>query len=401
MSKNPTRASSRMRMEPKYVRRRQRGLAVLIASLVLIVGSIIYIGMQVSTGGGSSHRANAKDFEGNGNGVVQLVEIPEGSSVSALGPELEKRGIVKTNSAFQAAAGANPDASNVTPGFYRLQEEMNSVAAVKALLDPANKVEMLDIPGGATLTDVKVVGGKTRPGIYSDIARVSCSAGSENCLKVEDLSHVAATVDPAVLGVPEWAIKDVQARGEDPRRLEGLIVPGQYVVNPELDAEGVLKDLITRSAKVYQESGIVDRAKALNLSPYQLLVAASLVEREAPAGDFDKVARVILNRLNEPQRLEFDSTVNYDLAEQEVATTDEDRQRVTPWNTYAMDGLPSTPIAAPSEEAIRAMEKPADGDWLYFVTIDKEGHTVFNRDFEAHLRDTKLAEENGVLDSQR
>ena len=100
-------------------------------------------------------------------------------------------------------------------------------------------------------------------------------------------------------------------------------------------------------------------------------------------------------------RLQFDSTVNYDLPDQEVATTDEDRARVTAWNTYAMDGLPATPIASPSIEAIKAMENPADGTWLYFVTVDLDGRTVFNTTFEEH--DAAIAEaiNNGVLDSNR
>ena len=128
---------------------------------------------------------------------------------------------------------------------------------------------------------------------------------------------------------------------------------------------------------------------------------SSLVEREAPAGEFDKVARVILNRLDKPMRLEFDSTVNYGLEQVEVATTDEDRERVTPWNTYAMDGLPQTPIASPSVEAIDAMEHPAEGNWLFFVTVDKDGTTVFNDTFEQHQEDTRRAIDSGVLDSRR
>lgn len=163
----------------------------------------------------------------------------------------------------------------------------------------------------------------------------------------------------------------------------------------------MLTDLITRSAKQYEATDIVTRAKSVGLTPYELVVAASLVEREAPAGEFDKVARVILNRLKEPMRLEFDSTVNYGLPSVEVATSREDRERVTPWNTYAMDGLPQTPIASPSMEAIEAMERPAEGDWLFFVTIDKDGTTVFNRTFDKHLEDTQRAYDSGILDSQR
>lgn len=384
------------RREPVYVKRRQRFIAVVIAALILIIGAVIYIGVATS-----GKESVSTDFEGTGNGVVQLVEIPEGSSMSELGPELEERGIVATNAAFQSAAAANSNAGSIQPGFYRLQEEMSGTSAVAALLNPANQVELVDIYGGATLMDVTVVGGDTRTGIYSQIAEVTCTEGSSNCITVEELQTVAATVDPAVLGVPEWAIATVEGRGNDPKRLEGLIMPGKYVVNPTADAQGILTDLITRSANSFEESGIVARAQAIELTPYELLTAASLIEREAPAGDFDKVARVILNRLEEPMRLQFDSTVNYGLSEVEVATTDADREAVTPWNTYAMDGLPQTPIAAMSMEALQAMENPAEGNWLYFVTIDTDGTTVFNDTFEQHQEDTMRALDNGVLDSNR
>ena len=125
------------------------------------------------------------------------------------------------------------------------------------------------------------------------------------------------------------------------------------------------------------------------------------MEKEGTAQDFDKVARVILNRLAEPMRLQFDSTVNYALADQEIATTDADRAAVTPWNTYAMDGLPYGPIGSPGQDALRAMENPADGTWLYFVTVDMQGTTLFADDYPEHERNQSLAIQNGVLASGR
>lgn len=383
-----------MRMESKYVKRRQRGLAVLIAALVLIIGAVIYIGVSLAN-------RTPSDYEGSGNGVIQMVEIPEGSSLSELGPELAERGIVGSNNAFQTAAFSNPNAGSVKPGFYRLQEEMSAQAAVEALLDPANQVDMLDIQGGSTLMDVVVVGGDTRLGIYSQISNVTCGDGSENCISTEELQRVAATADPASLGVPAWAVEPINARGDDPKRLEGMIIPGQYVVNPGATAEDILRDLLTRSADQFASTDIENRSQAVGLTPYELVTAASLVEREAPYNDFDKVARVILNRLALPMRLEFDSTVNYGLPDVEVATTDEDRARVTPWNTYAKDGLPDTPISAASMRAIEALENPAEGDWLFFVTVDLDGRTVFTNTFEEHQNATQESINNGVLDSNR
>lgn len=383
-----------MSAEPKYVKRRQRGAAVIVASLVLLIGSMVHIGVNFLSG-------DVSDYQGTGNGVVQLVTIEEGATISELGPELERRNIVASNRTFQTAAYANPNAGNIKPGVYRLQEQMSATSAVAALLDPANLVELLAIAGGATLMDVKVVAGEVRTGIYNQISSVTCGEGSENCVSAEELQHVAANTDPRQLGVPEWALAAVEARGNDPRRLEGLIVPGEYVVDPANDAEAILTDLITRSAEAFASTSIESRAQAIGLTPYELLVAASLVEREAPDGDFDKVARVILNRLHAPMKLEFDSTVNYDLIDVEVATTDGDRARQTPWNTYAKEGLPETPIAAASVTAIEAMENPAEGNWLFFVTVDKQGTTVFTDTYEEHLKAVDDSITNGVLDSNR
>lgn len=377
-------------------RGRTRGVAVLVASILLIIGAVVYIAFARSNSSGG-------DFNGAGNGVEQVIEIPEGASLTAMGPALTEKGIVRSDKAFQNAAMTNPDADNIQPGFYRLQEKMSAEEAVAALLDPANKIDMLKIPGGLTLMDVKVVGGDTRFGIYSNISSVSCGSDGENkgCVKVQELHDVAANADPASLGVPEWALERVNEHKGDPKRLEGLIAPGEYIVDPSADAQMILTDLITRSADKYNSTDIVGRAQAVGLSPYDLLTAASLVEREAPQGEFDKVARVILNRLKEPMRLEFDSTVNYGLESVELATGDSDREKVTPWNTYAMDGLPKTPIASPSEEAIQAMEHPAVGEWLFFVTVDDKGTTVFSNTFEEHQANVQRAYDSGILDSQR
>ncbi len=377
-------------------RGRTRGVAVLVASILLIIGAVVYIAFARSNSSGG-------DFKGAGNGVEQVIEIPEGASLTSMGPALTEQGIVRSDKAFQNAAMTNPDADNIQPGFYRLQEKMSAEEAVAALLDPANKIDMLKIPGGSTLMDVKVVGGDTRFGIYSNISSVSCGSDGENkdCVKVEELHDVAANTDPASLGVPEWALERVNEHKGDPKRLEGLIAPGEYIVDPSADAQTILTDLITRSADKYNSTDIVGRAQAVGLSPYDLLTAASLVEREAPEGEFDKVARVILNRLKEPMRLEFDSTVNYGLESVELATGDSDREKVTPWNTYAMDGLPKTPIASPSEEAIQAMEHPAEGEWLFFVTVDDQGTTVFSNTFEEHQANVQRAYDSGILDSQR
>ena len=114
------------------------------------------------------------------------------------------------------------------------------------------------------------------------------------------------------------------------------------------------------------------------------------------------MARVIYNRLDSDyDRLEFDSTVNYPLDRQEVATTDTDRKTETPWNTYAKAGLPATPICSPGDEALAAAERPDEGDWLYFVTVDMDGTTLFTADYSEHLSNIEKARGSGILNSGR
>jgi UPF0755 protein len=164
----------------------------------------------------------------------------------------------------------------------------------------------------------------------------------------------------------------------------------------------MLSTLVEESGAHYVKGGLLDAAATLNMSAYEVLIVGSLVQKEAQPVDFAKVARVIYNRLaSDYDRLEFDSTVNYPLDRQEVATTDEDRATETPWNTYAMAGLPATPICSPGDEALAAAERPEPGDWLYFVTIDSDGTTLFTADYQEHLANRDLALNSGVLDSGR
>jgi UPF0755 protein len=235
------------------------------------------------------------------------------------------------------------------------------------------------------------------------ISRATCVDldGHRSCVSVNDLRATASTTVPVKLAVPSWAIQPVRQMGTDHRRIEGLIGPGTFNVDPSASPQKILSTLISTSAVRYMKSGLLDTATAMHLSPYDVLVVASLVQREAKPQDFGKVAQVIYNRLAEHRTLEFDSTVNYPLDRREVATTDADRAQSTPWNTYVLQGLPATPICSPGTDALSAAEHPEPGDWLYFVTIDTAGTTLFTRDYEQHLANIELAARNGVLDSAR
>jgi len=389
------------RIRARRNRRRRRlfgGLAV--SLLVVVVVAAVFVGSRLwHTVFGSDN-----DYTGSGKRDI-VIQVHDGDSTTAVGETLFNHGVVRTVRAFVDAAHGNSAISAIQPGYYRMRTEIPAKSAVQRLADPHNRVGKLVIPEGRQLddtTDMKT--NAVTPGILTLISRATCVDldGTVHCVSVSDLRNAAAQAHPpTALSVPQWATEPVTAMGNDHRRIEGLIAPGTFNVNPSGSAESILSTLINASAEMYVRSDLLDTAASLSLSPYDVLVVASLVQRESKPEDFPKVAQVIYNRLREHRTLEFDSTVNYPLDRREVATTDADRAQPTPWNTYVSDGVPATPICSPGEDALRAAEHPEPGDWLYFVTIDSQGTTLFTRDYQQHLANIELARHNGVLDSAR
>ena len=395
------RMTRRERARAERLRRRRRWtiVAALSALIVVVIGAV-FLGSSMWH---SLFGESGDDYAGEGvNDVV--IQVHDGDSTTAIGQTLHDSNVVANVSTFVAAADGNEAISAIQPGFYKVRTEIPATNAVERLADPASRVGLLVIPEGRQLDDVQDVRtGAVTDGILSMISKATCVDldGARRCVSTQDLKNMAGSASPADLSVPQWAIPAVDGMGQDHRRLEGLIAPGTWNIDPSAQPQAVLSTLIATSAAQYEQGGLLTTANALNMSPYQILTVASLVQREAKPQDFSKVARVIYNRLAERRTLEFDSTVNYALDRIEVATTDGDRGQMTPWNTYVRPGLPATPICSPGQPALVAAEQPAAGDWLYFVTIDMQGTTLFTREYQQHLANIELAKRNGVLDSAR
>ncbi len=383
----------------RMARRRRLYTGLAVATLVIVVVGAVFVGSRLW----HNMFGSSEDFAGDGVDDV-VIEVHTGDTTTAIGQTLQQQNVVSSSKVFVDAAATNPAIAAIQPGFYKVRTEIPAASAVERLADPANRVGQLVIPEGRQLDDVADV--KTdavTEGILTLIANASCVDlnGNRECVSADELKQAAGPADPRALAVPAWAAPGLDAMGDDHRRLEGLIAAGSWNVDPSGTPQDILAGLIGASTAMYEANGLLDAATAANITPYEVLVVASLVQRESKPQDFSKVARVIYNRLAENRKLEFDSTVNYSLDRTEVATTDADRARVTPWNTYASLGLPKTPICSPGAPAVVAAENPAIGDWLYFVTIDLQGTTNFTRDYEEHLANIELARANGVLDSAR
>ncbi len=131
-----------------------------------------------------------------------------------------------------------------------------------------------------------------------------------------------------------------------------------------------------------------ENAKALGVTPYQIVVIASMIEEEAKIdADRPKIAAVIYNRLAKGMTLGIDATVGYIDPDPSNGLTDADLAIDSPYNTRLNPGLPPTPIASPWTASLRAALEPADVPYLYYVACGSGGGHRFSTNYAVFLRD--------------
>ncbi len=379
------------RPPPPPKKKRKTGLWIGMVLVLALIGAGGYYGYKQLTGIG-----DYEDFAGEGSGDV-VIQVNDGDSTGDIATTLVDAGVVASSRAFVAAAEANADVRGVQPGYYVMKKNASGAAAVTKIVNPESRVGALQIKPGSQFEDIKRPDDSVVKGITSMLADASCAEldGKSTCVKPAQLLEVVKTADLAKLGVPDWAIPDA-SKAEPKRRLEGLIMPGVYDVKPGSTPEELWKQLMTESATQMQAYGLPDVAKDTGYTPYQVLVMASLVEKEAITEDFKKVSRVTYNRLRDSMSLQYDSTINYVLDRPMIRTTPEDRARSGPYNSYENTGLPPTPIASPGKEAIEAAVAPEAGEWLFFVKCEKDGTSCFAKTNDEHNANRRKAQANGA-----
>lgn len=297
------------------------------------------------------------DYQGEGRGSV-LVEVEQGDTSTQIAGTLYDAGVVASEEAFIDAAREEPRATLIQVGYYDMAKRMSAEAALQRMLDPASMVtNALTIPEGLTLEQI--------------LQR----AAEDTDLKMSQLKKAANRPDR--LGLPGYA-------GRDP---EGYLFPATYELPPDASPRQLLRMMVARFKESAKRLDLKSEAASLGMSPQKAVTVASIVQREARrAEDFPKVARVIYNRLERGMLLQMDSTVHYAVGKTgEVATSSQDRSSSSPYNTYRFPGLPPGPIAAPGDSALEAALNPAEGDWIYFVTVDIDtGETKFAENASEH-----------------
>ena len=338
------------------------GLLVVAVVLLAVMAGVVLGGQRLYR-----NAFGTKDYPGAGAGSV-VVQVKAGDTARDIGATLVEDGVVRSAGAFTRAARSDRRSRSLQPGFFRLHRKMSGAMALQLLLEPTARLRgRVTIPEGTPLA--------------ATVDRLS--KGTE----VSRADLLSALGNPAVLGLPSYA-KD---------KPEGFLFPATYDVEPGTGAVDVLKMLTQRFGEEAASIDLEAGAKALGMTPYDVVTVASLVEAETPLdADRAKVARVVYNRLAQGMKLQLDSTVNYLRAQKAARLSLTDIGVVSAYNTYLHAGLPPTPISSPGGAALQAALHPATGDYVFFITIDKAGHSLFTKSYAEFLRAKAKAQRDGV-----
>jgi peptidoglycan lytic transglycosylase G len=299
-----------------------------------------------------------EDYTGSGTTPLVVVEVHKGDTATDIADSLFAKDVVKSTEAFTDAAREDSESKLIQVGRYRLRQHLPAKAALAALLDDSNRLvgQPVTLPEGLTVKEI--------------IARLADHTRFSSASLNTALSRVE---------LPSYA-------NGNP---EGYLFPATYNVTHRTTPVSLFTAMVTRFDQEASAQHLAAKADAMRRTPGEIITVASLVQAEARrAQDFPKVARVVYNRLDRGMRLELDSTVHYAVGKDgSVSTTRADRQVDSPYNTYRYAGLPPGPIDAPGEQAIKAALNPAQGSWLYFVTVNTDtGETKFATTFAEHQK---------------
>lgn len=294
-----------------------------------------------------------------GPGRLVSVTVQPGDSLATIAEKLHRKGVIASPFAFRLDLILG--APTVVPGTYRFHQN-SSFAAVKGILG----APFITVVPGLTLHEVALQVAAREGVTYADHF-------------VTDATAAAAT-------------SPFHPDGS----LEGLIGAGLYRITPQTTPKRLLGEMTAAFSAQAAALGLTPSTTQDGLSAYQLIIAASIVDKEGYyPRNMPRVARVIFNRLARGGPLQMDATVLYALGLDGGTVTHAMLQTKSPYNTYLVAGLTPTPICTVSSDAIKAVLNPPPGPWLYFTVVDRSGTEAFATTFAQQLANERRAVTNG------
>jgi len=282
--------------------------------------------------------------------------VRSGMTADDVAALLEKRGIIRSRLKFWLAAKMNGSDGSFKVGTYAFYTDMEPRDVLQALVEGQTVQLRFTIPEGFTVEDI------------------AKRLDAKGIVKKDDFLQAAK----------HYAPYDYIEKNEKVRYYaEGFLFPDTYEIDGDVTTDGILS-MMSRDFDQRLTRKMRERAKEENLSIYELIILASLVEKEARyEEDRALIAQVFLKRLAIGMPLQSDATLQYLLDAPKEDVTYKDTELDSPYNTYQHRGLPPGPVANPGIASIEAVLWPAKTDYLYFVA-DREGHNYYSHTYAEH-----------------
>jgi UPF0755 protein len=300
----------------------------------------------------------------------QVVSVAQGATATDIGTDLQQRGLIRSALAFRLAAEQSGVGASLAAGDYELSRSMSTNDIIQVLARGQVKRGLVaTIPEGWRSEQI------------ADRLEATGFASRDEFMRA--VSAPASVPGFDLLGQPT------------PSRLEGYLFPETYEVAQKVSGARAA-ELMVRMFSQRMDVALHAPSQS-QLTPYQALTLASIVEREAKQpSERATIASVYLNRLADKLPLQADPTVQYAVATRDGPSaaaynywknelSPADLEVDSPFNTYQTTGLPPGPICNPGEASIKAVLQPAKTDYLYFVaTTDGSGTHLFARTLDEH-----------------
>jgi UPF0755 protein len=317
--------------------------------------------------------------------------VGDADTLQSVSERLQEQGFVEDAGVFRWYTNHN-GGLELTPGYYELRtsDHMGNLLA-RLRTPPSETYTKVTFPEGFTLGQIGLR-------LERDMSTMTYA------------DVMAAAADPSIV---------VPMRPPGVTSLEGLLFPDTYQVSNGESAAHVLGRMTAAMDRVVNQEDILTKGQRFGRTPYEILIIASLIEREAKTeADRPKIARVIYNRIARGMPLQIDAAVYYGTVaagiDPSTVPFDQQRQTPGPWNTYLNTGLPATPIANPGRASIRAALNPAPNpsvgdplcaglpegtscEYLFYVLADEDGNHAFAVTGEQHAANVQAAVAAGVL----
>ncbi|MFL6204009.1 MAG: endolytic transglycosylase MltG [Acidimicrobiales bacterium] len=336
-----------------------------------IAGVAVLLVLVLAAGAGAVWVQRQIDPPGEPGDTEQLV-IPEGSTSDDIGALLASEDIISSELVWEWYLRIN-GGGPFQAGTYELAKRMAIGDVIDVLGDgPAAPEERtFTIPEALTLKEILDRLADPDKGLGLD---------RDALQQLMDSGQIRWSGQPA-----------------DQPSNEGILFPETYRVPADVDEKAVLQKMVGQLESVTTELDVASAQQRFNLTPYEVLTVASLIEEETKVdSERSQVARVIYNRLSQGIPLGIDATSRYEAVLAGRDRSDVDFDSTSPYNTRKNAGLPPTPIASPGRASIEAALNPAEGPWIYYVLEDAEGHHFFTDSNSEFIAAKARCRENGL-----